>query len=173
MTECDEAFNRSSETFVQHFRNKYTSEPHPPLWMMVEVMTFGQLFTMYRQLQTSEQKVIAASVGLAAPVLESWLHTLNYIRNAVAHHARLWNRQIPIKPMMPWKKHRPEFHTPLPIANDRVFGVLSLLRYLMLNVAPQSRWSQRLIALFDDYADIPYRDMGFPANWKDYSLWKL
>ena len=173
INECDEAFSRSSETFVQHFRTKYTSEPHPPLWMMVEVMTFGQLFTMYRQLQNQEQKVIAASIGLSVPVLESWLHTLNYIRNAVAHHARLWNRQIPLRPRMPQKKNRPEFHMPLPIANDRIFGVLSLLRYLMLQVAPQSRWSQRLLALFDDYPEIPYRDMGFPVNWRDYPLWTL
>jgi abortive infection bacteriophage resistance protein len=173
LSECDQAFSRSSEAFVKHFRRKYTAQPHPPLWMMVEVMTYGQLFTMYRLLSSREQKSIATGIGVPAPVLGSWLHTLNYVRNAVAHHARLWNREIPIKPMIPWKKHRPEFHTPLPIANDRVFGVLSLLRYLMLNVAPQSRWSQRLIALFDDYPDIPYRDMGFPINWKDYPLWKL
>ena len=171
MEECDEAFPRSKEIFVQHFRSKYTSEPHPPLWMMAEVMTYGQIFTMYRQLQNQEQKTIAASIGLSAPVLESWLHTLNYIRNAVAHHARLWNRQMPIRPKMPEQRHRPEFYRPQPIANDRMFGVLSVLRYLLSQVAPHSRWPQRLISLFDDYPDIPRHAMGCPTDWKNYSLW--
>lgn len=173
LQECDEGFRRSNEIFVQHFRTKYTSEPYPPLWMLAEVMTYGQLFTMYRQLRNQDQKAIARSIGLQAPVLESWLHTLNYIRNAVAHHTRLWNRQIPIRPRMPDQRHRPEFYTPLPIANDRMFGVLSLLRYMLSQVAPQSQWTQRLISLLDDYPDIPRLSMGFPEDWRDYSLWTL
>lgn len=169
--ECDAAFQRSSEVFVEHFRIKYSTEPHPPLWMMAEVMTYGQLFTMYRQLQTREQKAIAHAFELHAPVLESWLHTLNYIRNAVAHHARLWNRQLPIRPQIPSKRHRPEFYHPQPIGNDRIFGVLSLLRYLLSRVAPQSQWSQRLFNLMAEFHDIPQASMGFPPNWKRHALW--
>ncbi|WP_438590204.1 Abi family protein [Duncaniella muris] len=26
----------------------------------------------------------------------SWLHTINYVRNICAHHARLWNRDFNI-----------------------------------------------------------------------------
>ncbi len=172
LQEIDLAFARSKETFVQHFRSKYTAEPHPPLWMMVEVMTYGQLFTLFRQLQSKEQKVLAAEMDLYPPVLDSWLHTLNYVRNAVAHHARLWNRQLPIQPKMPERRHRPEFHDPASISGERMFGVLSALRYLLSRIAPQSQWPQRVTALLTDYHDIPTGPMGFPVNWTDYPLWQ-
>jgi abortive infection bacteriophage resistance protein len=172
LSEIDAAFARSKETFVQHFRTKYTSEPHPPLWMMVEVMTYGQLFTMFRQLRRQEQKNIAVKMGIHQPVLDSWLHTLNYVRNVVAHHARLWNREMPIRPKMPEQRHRPEFYTPASTSGERMFGVLSLLRYLISRVAPQSEWPQRVVHLLDEYREIPLTSMGFPTNWRDYPLWK-
>lgn len=171
LQESADAFARSKEIFVQHFRAKYSSEPYPPLWMMAEVMTYGQLFTMFRQLKNQEQKAIAAGIGLHQPVLESWLHTLNYVRNAVAHHARLWNRQLPIRPKMPNKRHRPEFYAPLPVSNKRIFGLLSLLRYLLSEIAPQSQWPDRMTHLFNQYPDIPQKAMGFPVDWEDYEIW--
>ncbi|MFV9505404.1 MAG: Abi family protein [Oscillochloridaceae bacterium umkhey_bin13] len=172
LEECDQMFDRSKELFADHFRAKYTAERYPPLWMMAEVMTYGQLLTMYRNLKHQDQKAIASNLGLAAPVLDSWLHTLHYTRNVVAHHARLWNRHLAVKPRLPKPQHRPEFHTPVATSNDRVFGVLSLLRYLMMQVAPQSRWPQRLANLLAAYPDLPYAAMGFPPNWQEYPLWR-
>ncbi len=172
LKKCEKAVVHSKEVFVQHFRTKYSSEPHPPLWIMAEMMTYGELFTMFRHLHKREQKTIAASVNLYAPVLDSWLHTLNYTRNAVAHHARLWNRRIPVRPKIPDNRHRPEFYEPVPIENERLFGVLSILYSLLNNVAPQSQWRHRLICLLDDHVDIPRRPMGFPEQWKEHTLWR-
>lgn len=171
LRELDDAVKRSSEEFVERFRRKYTGEPRLPLWMAVEVMTFGQLFTLFRNLHRSEQQELAKAVDLYPPVLISWLHTLNFIRNACAHHARLWNRELPIRPILPDARHHPEWHIPVTLDNRRIFAVLTLLRYLLTYIDPQNDWQARLEQLLADYPELPIHWMGFPKNWHECPIW--
>ena len=39
---------RSAELFVVHYRRKYTSEAHLPIWMATELVSFGALSKMFR-----------------------------------------------------------------------------------------------------------------------------
>jgi len=172
LNELDDSVKRSREEFVSRFQRKYTSEPNLPLWIAVEVMTFGHLFTFYRNLNRAEQQTLASAFNLYPPVLESWLHTLNFIRNACAHHSRLWNRIIPIRPQLPDQRHRPEWHFPVKFDNLHIFAVLTLLRYLLRFIDPQSGWQSRLESFLAEYPEIPLNWMGFPTNWKDSPIWK-
>lgn len=165
----DAVRNSSNEVFVSHYRRKYTSERYLPLWMLAEIMTFGAMFTMVKHQPKRMQKTIAAEFGLSAPVLVSWLKTLNYIRNLCAHHARLWNRELAIRPMVP--EHDPAWKAPVAVPNERVFGVLTLLRYLMNRIAPQSGWTCRLMRLLNRYDELPRRVMGFPEDWTACPIW--
>ncbi len=173
MREIDDAVARSKEEFVQRFRRKYTGEPHLPLWMAAEVMTFGQLFTFFRHLHRAEKKRLARAFDLYPPVLESWLHTLNFTRNACAHHARLWNRQIPIRPKLPDGRHKPEWHRPVRVDNRRVFAILTVLNYLLAYITPQTNWRGRLLGLLQEYDEIPIGQMGFPKDWQKSPLWRI
>ena len=172
LQEIQDAVSRSKEEFISRFRGKYTNETYLPLWIVVEVMTYGQLFTLFRNLNRAEQQTLSKQFGLYPPVLESWLHTLNFIRNACAHHARLWNRELPIRPFIPRARHRPEWHTPYHFDNRRMFTVLTLLRYLLRHIDPKSDWKNKLETLLQAYPEIPLTGMGFPANWKDNAIWK-
>lgn len=172
MLDLDQAAARSREVFVDHFRTKYTAEPHLPLWMAAEIMTFGQLFTFHRQMNRAEQQQLAGQFGLLPRVLETWLHTLNFVRNSCAHHARLWNRELPIRPLVPDRKHQPDWHIPTAPTNDRVYVVLLLLRFLLRQVAPQSRWADRLRKLLADFPDVPVMPMGFLPDWDACPIWK-
>ena len=67
-------------------------------------------------------------------------------RNICAHHARLWNRELAIRPTVPDVKNGPEWHRPQSIDTDRMFVVLTILRFLLHRVAPQSAWRDRLFA---------------------------
>jgi len=171
MSELDEAVKRSSEEFVGRFQRKYTGEPHLPLWMAVEVMTFGQLFTLLRNLHRSEQQRLAKVFDLYPPVLVSWLHTLNFIRNTCAHHARLWNRELSIRPFLPDARHHPEWHIPETFDNRRVFAVLTLLQYLLVSIDSQNDWKTKLEALLAEYPELPLNWMGFPKKWHACPLW--
>ena len=172
MRDIDDAVKRSKEEFVRRFRRKYTSEKQLPLWMTAEVMTFGQLFTFFRHMHRTEKKRLAQEFDLYPPVLESWLHTLNFTRNTCAHHARLWNREIPIRPKLPNIRHHPEWYEPIEIDNRRVFAVLTLLKYLLSSIAPQLDWRGSLLNLLYKYDEIPIRQMGFPDNWQESPLWQ-
>jgi len=164
---------KSREDFVLHYFGKYTLEHDLPLWMACELLTFGGTLTLFRNVATTIKCEIAAEYGVADRVLESWLLTLNFVRNICAHHGRLWNRGMGSKePAIPREHKHPAWHKPVAIPSDRVFGVLTVLYYLLRQVAPKSHWQDRLLALFAQYPDVPPRFMGFPNNWRDCPIWK-
>ena len=61
---------------------------------------------------------------------------------------------------------------PLWVGNDRVFGILTICKYCLDRIAPQSRWTDRLRRLLADCPDVPTPSMGFPPNWTDCPIWK-
>lgn len=162
----------SREAFVIHFKNKY-GDLHDslPIWMAAEIMTFGMLLTMFRGVDASIKKQIATEYDIKDNVLKSWLTALNSVRNICAHHGRLWNREFGYKPLIPNKY--PEWHAPVEVHNNRAFGILTILKYLINIIAPQSKWSERFENLLVEYPDIPLIPMGFPENWRDCPIWKV
>ncbi len=75
--------NRSTETFIQHYKNTYTSPINPPAWMSLEVVSMGLLSKLFSNLKKgSEKKRVATEFGLTNPViLESWMHAFANLRN--------------------------------------------------------------------------------------------
>ena len=163
---------RSRERFVDHFKATYDEFPDLPIWAAVETMTFGSMFTLFAMSEKKVQKNVARKYGIAGPVLYSWLKTLNYVRNICAHHARLWNRELAIRPMVPDVKNGPEWHRPQSIDTNRMFVVLTILRLLLHRVAPQSAWRDRLFAQFDRFPDVPLASMGMDVGWRQHTLWR-
>lgn len=163
----------SREEFVGHFFEKYGDcNACLPLWMVGEIMSFGCMLTMYRGAADHIKRAVASYYAIPDEVLTSWLKTINVIRNICAHHGRLWNRELGVKPVIPRKNKYPQWHEPVGIPQNRIFGVLTVLRYLLTVMAPQSKWRDRLFALLDEYPQIPRRSMGFPDNWEISPLWK-
>ncbi len=164
---------RSKEVFVNHFKNRY-GDQHPwlPLWMATEIMTFGGLLTLFRGLDAAMKKKITKQYGVADTVFNSWLLALNGIRNVCAHHGRLWNRELGYKPMIPRGRKHPQWHEPVEVKNNRVFCILSILQYLVKQIAPQSNWQGRLNELLAESPQIPLIPMGFPENWRDCPVWE-
>lgn len=164
---------RSKEVFVGHFRDKYGDKHNDlPLWMAVEVMTFGNMLTLFKMLDMHSQRDIAEVYGISAKVLNSWLLTLNYVRNLCAHHSRLWNQEFSIRPIIPAKKSHPDWHEP-EISNHRIFATLTLLYYLLKKIAPQSGWATRLKELLQRHPEIPLEYMGFFESWKEHPIWNI
>jgi abortive infection bacteriophage resistance protein len=162
---------KSKDDFVVHYFDKYTSEVDLPLWMACELMTFGSLLTLFTGVSTRMKKDVAHHYCVPVPVLGSWLKALNRIRNACAHHARLWNRQFGVCAVVPEKETDPAWHEPVKVEGDRLFTILTILHYLLRQVAPKSRWKDRLVALFAQHPAVPLRFMGFPENWQACPLW--
>lgn len=167
--------DRSNEVFAGHYHSKYSSETNLPLWMAVELMAFGTMLTLFRGAESEVKREIASRYGITDSVLNSWLLSLNTVRNACAHHARLWNRSLGTPIMIPRERKHPEWHAPVDIGAQprRLFAALSALRYLVRQIAPQSGWPERLIYLLEKkHPDIPIQQMGFPPNWKESPIWE-
>lgn len=43
---------RISAVFINHYRRKYTNPSNPPAWMALELISFGQLSMLYKNLKS-------------------------------------------------------------------------------------------------------------------------
>jgi abortive infection bacteriophage resistance protein len=156
---------RSAETFVKHYRSKYTSETHLPVWMATELISFGTLSKMYAELRIKIRKKIAREFNQPTPVFLSWLHALTAIRNTCAHHGRLWNRELAVKPELPdaWKAQGMD--------NRRFYIIALIIQTLLSEVSPGSKWKERLKAHFNAYPAVDLAHMHFPTDWQNKSPW--
>ena len=165
--------NNYRDYSIVHFTGKYGDvHPYPPLWIVCELMSFGKTLTFYRGVEVELKRKVSYEYGIADELLFSWLRTLNEVRNVCAHHGRLWNRILGSKPFMPRPNKAPEWFAPIRIPNDRMFGVLTILRYLLRYAAPTTKWSQRFLNLLSEYPEIPLHWMGFPEWWAESPLWR-
>lgn len=163
-------YRRSDELFVKHFKKNYgDSHQYLPVWIGSEIMSFGGILTFYRGCIPSIRHDVAECFGVHQTVFESWMMALNVIRNICAHHGRLWNRVLGIKPKIPDKD--PIWHEPESVENDRIFAILTICKHCLSRIAPQSHWAVRLLELLDRFNEIPQNEMGIPANWQKYPIW--
>jgi abortive infection bacteriophage resistance protein len=172
LNKIKEEFDRSDEEFIVAFKSKYSNN-FPPSFILLEIASFGTLSRLYGNLQSGRVKRdIAKAFGLPDKVLESWLHSFVYIRNMCAHHARLWNRQVGIKPLFPRHTHSIWIDT-TGVSNRRMYYILSMVIYLLNIVNPNHTFKQKLENLFLKYPNVDRSAMGFPANWQAEPLWQL
>jgi len=181
LTKINQEYRRSDEDFIKAIQQKY-SNSMPPSWMMLEVSSFGTLSGLFSYLSPGRDKRdIANHFGLPELVFTSWLHSIVYLRNICAHHARLWNKEMQIQPIIPnapKKLFITRTHCTCPETgrtlahNNKVYFILSMILYLMNTINPNHRIQAKFDALLAKYSNIDVRAMGFPADWKQKDLWK-
>ena len=161
--------DKSCEEFVSQHRRKYSGAM--PFWKTCEVIPFGTISILFEGLDNYTKRDIAKRYNMSAKILEDAISHLCYHRNLCAHHSRVWNRDMAIKFTVPNAKNLPVFHSPKAIPNKKIFGSMSLLKYLMDIVAPQSRWVKNFFGLLAEHPSIPLSSMQMPDDWKKYDLW--
>ena len=167
--------SNKAEKFIRHYCSKYDSPENPPSWMSVEVMYFNHLSKICTALRERADKTeIAAYFSLPPDIFCSWLHTINYVRNICAHHARLWNRELDITPkVLSFPKKNMWISKPNTVKNSRIYYFLCMLNYLLQTINPTSAFKQRLKELLDTYSDIvSLHVMGFPHDWMNEEMWE-
>ena len=121
---------------------------------------------------------IASFFDLHPTVFISWLHSLTYVRNICAHHARLWNKELAIKPELLLNPTGDWISIPFN-NNKRLFYFLCVLKYLLLRANPGNNLKVKLETLFAKYLTVPIKYLGIPTdgtgnmlNWQDEPLWQ-
>ena len=162
LEKIDKELNRSKEVFIKHYKKKYEDE-YFPIWMVVETISFSLLSMVFKNLDEELKIKIANDLNLPVDVLESWLHNLVYIRNICAHHSRIWNRILAIRPKIPRRKK--EFRK---LNNKKLFFSLCVIQYFLNYIdEDENSLKNELKNLFLEYPQIKKYNMGFPNNWEE------
>ena len=158
LEELDKQINRSGkELFVMHHRNKYGGEF--PFWVAIEVTSFGELSKLFRNLKEDTKNDVVKDFNVPYYYVESWLHSLAYVRNVCAHYGRLYGKKLTIKPTL-FKTKRNL------ISNSGLFAAIYVLSKL-LHQENRTNFITSLQALLEEYAEyIDMQELGFPEEWE-------
>lgn len=166
----------SSDEFLKHFQRNYRRFPDVPIWMLTEVMSMGALSRLYKGMQNDKKKghedkqMIANEFNMHYRQLQDWLHVLTYVRNVCAHHSRLWNRELAIRPE---RIRNANWLPPLTPRNDRVFVILLMINRLLSDTLEIAEWTRSIENLLTPHSNNRFvkAAMGIPDNWQKHPLW--
>lgn len=166
-----------AEVFIKHYCSKYSNPALPPIWMVMEILTFKEVSVLFAKLRQRDDKVaISAYWGLPDAVLRSWFRALSDLRNICAHHSRTWNREFGSRPVVP--RRPPQLWSdlsPLPRTGvdptRRLYFFAVVIECLLRRINPGSSWHQRLRSLLDEHPNVSREHMGFPENWQQEPFW--
>jgi len=167
-----EEIDRSTELFIEHYKNTYDDPPLPPIWAAAEVMSFGQLSTWLKNLKSrKDRNRLAHPYGIDEVVFQSFMHHLTIVRNITAHHGRLWNRRMVFTIKLP--KTPTTLSQMLNKKSKQYIGnTVIILGYFLRKISPETTWPQRMRQLIEDSPGIRPAAMGFDEKWKDLPLWQ-
>lgn len=169
-------FQRSQEIFIKDQRNRFPNN-HADAWKIMEVASMGTLSKLYKSLkhQLPEKSIIANEMGLNLhSELSSWLEAISYIRNIIAHHSRLWSRNMVKKPISNLNNPIEEWlDRPLiQVQTKKPFLIITTMVYLCNRVTPNHQIKIKILNLFDNNPNIPIYKLGFLNDWQKQSIWK-
>lgn len=147
------------ETFIKHHVNKY-SEELPPIWVCIEVMTMGQISNWYSNIKERKyRQKISKYYDLDETNLCSFLHHLTTVRNAAAHHSRVWNKKFTIDFKLP--SNPSTLGSKFNLTSKRyIYNTLVMCEYLMDIISDNNHWKQRLDGLIQHH-NIDTNRMGY------------
>ena len=178
-------FAESGEVFAKDYRrqhpnqiqNGWQSDEDPDAWIILEVATLGDLSKLYKNIghQLPAKAQIANDFGLNIHSdLASWLEAVAYLRNIVAHHSRLWSRNMVKRPSEPLNPQLPWLSRQLSEAEaKRPFYIITAMLYLCDAVAPANTLREDIYGLLRKYRHLPIQRMGFFAGWEQEPIWAL
>ena len=170
---------RSREPFIKNFKAKYGLPL--PFWIAIEVWDFGAMSIFYAGMKGKDRDFIAQKYKVSAGnIFASWLRSLNYLRNLCAHHSLLWNRNMVDQPKLPDATDAADLASFIghPKSIARPFILFCLLQWLMREICPNSCWHERFRQHLESFPAGAKQlrslsEMGCPAGWESWDLWKI
>lgn len=126
-----------------------------PIWVAVELFTFGLLSSIYSIMQPDDQKAVADQYSTDPYHLSSWFLSLVELRNLCAHYNRVYN--MPLKQTAKLYREHQKYQC------NRLFPIL-----LIIN-SKTEHWNtflSRLIEITQKYPAANLQLMKSPTNWE-------
>ena len=144
--------------FVQHHNKTYGG--HFPLWVAVELFSFGNLSSLYGIMQTQDRKKVSDLYKTTPKHLESWILAFVEVRNLCAHYERLYNMPLKQTPYLysEYRKYRKGI--------NKLFPVILSIKGMMKSNSLYRDFVMDLRDLILEYSDvINLSFIGFPLEW--------
>ena len=156
------------EVFVKHHNDIY--EGKFPIWVLVELLTFGSLSRLFKNL-TSEvrDEICRNNYGkINDEYIANWLQGCTILRNICAHRGRLFNRQIPfsIRLGKQDKQIFKESNVSINRATKQLFAYLIVIRKMISDESIWNTFASRLIDLNNKYPFVRLDYYGFTGEWE-------
>ena len=152
---------KSQEVYIQHFYKNYPDSQYPPAWIFFEKLTFGESACIARNLKDSDRQIIANFYEVSKGMINEFI-ALSQLRNACAHHSRIWNRRF-IMRTREYSKYKDIFGDS---PKNSLYAYLVVMQIFLMKISPRSKWLDKLNELIKEH-DIPIYRMSFPENWKE------
>jgi abortive infection bacteriophage resistance protein len=148
--------------FVSHYNRKHLGAF--PLWVMMELFSFGMLAHFFKSLHRQDKKEIVDKHfdgKFSAGHLESWLDSMAALRNLCAHYSRVYGTKIEPAP-------KPVEELPFRMGAD-LFSFIYVIRLMYIKRAGgESNLATQLGALFEEFGDVvDLKVLGFPEKWEE------
>ena len=187
LKELMEEFLRSNEIFVKDYKRKHLVtntegerilDEYPDAWIIFEVATFGTLSKIYKNLnhQLPEKSAIANDMGLNLhSELSGWLEAISYMRNIIAHHSRVWSRNMVKRPCEIRNPRMAWLSRPLTeVQQKKPFYVITAMLYLCNAIDEGHTFKEKLLALFKEKSKNGAGYELYSKRWLEYAKngWK-
>lgn len=175
------AASTNDYVYINYYRNTYGNIP---LWVLINVLTFGNLSKMYQVLPQSQQSKICKNFpAINQRQMEQFLSVLTKFRNVCAHGERLFTYRtmdhisdLPLHRKLSIPKNGVHYQ----YGKNDLFAVVIAFRYLIPSKDFRSfklKLSRLINNISDKLTHIDHQEllerMGFPLNWKDITRYRL
>lgn len=155
----------SKEPFIKHFQGDYL-----PIWVLVEVLSFGNISMMYANLiDTNKDLVCKGYLNINKAYLKNYLYVLSNLRNSCAHQGRVFGKEFELAPKISSRDKRMLLANNVTVSNSNhklfiyIFIMIKLIKddnqkYIIIN---------ELKTLFNKYPNIDIEKIGFVNNWEN------
>lgn len=149
-----------NKPFVKHHIEKYGGKF--PIWVSVELMSFGNLSSLFSILQEDDQKEISAYYNTDPKYLKNWILCLVEVRNICAHYTRLYNMPLKENPRLYTENRKYKQK------QNKIFPVLLIIKRMLNSNGQWDSLLKDLKRTFIKYQGVFYFSyMGFPNNWDE------
>lgn len=144
--------SRSNSRMIGHYADTHANDPlkryqNVPIWVAVEVMSFGRISNMLTYMKDiNPAKKVADNIGVQWKPFAETIHSFSVLRNTCAHWMQLWNRILDIQCHVQ-KKLRPRNVT---FTNDSTYAATIMLNHYRLKIDGNNRISEAIGKILDD-----------------------
>lgn len=82
---------RNGNKMLSHYLTQYG---YIPLWVLIRIITFGQISKFYDLMKQQDQNKVAKKFGVREKELKTHIHNLAIIRNICAHDEKLYDIRL-------------------------------------------------------------------------------